>query len=230
MRRADRLFRIVQALSSQRTVTARELAARLEVSARTIYRDMQDLSLAEVPLIAEPGNGYRLALGSRLPTLMFEPEELEAMHLGTRMVATWADPALADAAARAVEKIEAVLPERLRPQHDAHLLVPPGGLDAPVATTLGQLRAAITARRKVCFHYTRADGTASQRAVRPLGVAYWGQLWTLVAWCELRDDFRHFRLDRIAHLVESGEGFEAEAGRTLEAFLATVAPKPARGR
>ena len=223
MRRADRLFRITQSLRSDRPVTAADLAERLEVSERTIYRDIQDLSLSGVPVIAEPGVGYRLAEGFRLPPLMFDEEELEALLLGVNMVGVWSDPALGDAARRAVGKIEAALPERLRGELARNaLLVPPYGPGPEVGGVLHQLREAVRARAKVSFHYQRADGAHSTRTVRPLGLAYWGRTWTLVAWCELRDDFRHFRLDRMARLVESGERFALEEGRTLEAFLATV--------
>ena len=229
MRRADRLFRIVQSLRSDRSVTAAELARMLEVSGRTVYRDIRDLSLSGVPVIAEPGVGYRLMEGFRLPPLMFEEEELEALLLGMRMVGVWSDPALGGAAERAVAKIEAVLPERLRAELSRNvLLVPDFVAETAVGEVLAPLREAVRARAKVHFHYRRADGEPSARTVRPLGLAYWGRAWTLVAWCELRDDFRHFRLDRLAHLVETGERFADEAGRRLEDFLAGVEEKADR--
>ena len=223
MRRADRLFRIVQSLRSDRPTTAADLAQRLEVSERTIYRDIQDLSLSGVPVIAETGVGYRLGEGFRLPPLMFDEEELEALLLGVNMVGVWSDPALAEAARRAVGKIEAALPERLHGELTRNaLLVPPYGTEPEVGGVLHQLREAVRAQAKVSFHYRRADGERSTRTVCPLGLAYWGRTWTLVAWCELRDDFRHFRLDRMERLVESGERFTPREGRTLEAFLERV--------
>ncbi|GAB6040662.1 helix-turn-helix transcriptional regulator [Endothiovibrio diazotrophicus] len=221
MRRADRLFRIIQELRSDRWLTAGSLAERLEVSTRTVYRDIQDLTLSGIPIIAEAGLGYRLMEGFRLPPLMFDEEELEALLLGVRMVEVWSDPLLAAAAARAVARIEAVLPERLLPELARNaLLVPPFGPEAAVADALHLLRQAVRARRKVSFHYRRADGERSVRTVWPLGLAYWGRTWTLVAWCELRDEFRHFRLDRMERLMEGGEGFELTTGRRLEDFLA----------
>ena len=133
MRRADRLFRITQALRSDRWVTARTLAQRLEVSERTIYRDIQDLSCSGIPIIAEAGMGYRLMAGFRLPPLMFTEDELEALLLGMRMVGVWSDPQLADAAERAVARIEAVLPERLTPELARNtIMVPPYGPEAGV--------------------------------------------------------------------------------------------------
>lgn len=223
MRRADRLFRITQTLRSDRWLTARALAESLEVSERTIYRDIQDLSLSGIPIIAEAGLGYRLMEGFRLPPLMFDEEELEALLLGVRMVGVWSEPMLAKAAERAVARIEAVLPERLLPElARSAILVPPYGPEAAVSDALHLLRQAVRNQRKVMFHYQRADGERSVRTVRPLGLAYWGRTWTLVAWCELRDAFRHFRLDRMEDLLERGERFEHEAGCTLDDFLAAL--------
>jgi predicted DNA-binding transcriptional regulator YafY len=223
MRRADRLFRITQELRSDRWLTARALADQLEVSERTIYRDIQDLSVSGIPIIAEAGLGYRLMQGFRLPPLMFDEEELEALLLGVRMVGVWSDPVLANAAERAVARIEAVLPERLVPELARKtFLVAPFGPEAEVSDSLNLLRQAVRSQSKVKFHYQRADGEKSVRTVRPLGLAYWGRTWTLVSWCELRHDFRHFRVDRMSSLLESGEDFEQECGRTLDDFLAMV--------
>lgn len=223
MRRADRLFRITQALRCDRWLTARTLASLLEVSERTIYRDIQDLSLSGIPIIAEAGLGYRLMKGFRLPPLMFDEEELEALLLGVRMVCVWSEPMLANAAQRAVARIEAVLPERLVPElARTDIMVPPYGPDERVSEALQLLRQAVRNQHKVKFCYQRADGEKSVRTVQPLGLAYWGRTWTLVAWCELRNGFRHFRLDRMSSLLESGESFEHEPGHTLDDFLALI--------
>ena len=223
MRRADRLFRITQELRSDRWLTARAMAEMLEVSERTIYRDIQDLSLSGIPIIAEAGLGYRLMQGFRLPPLMFDEEELEALLLGARMVGVWSDPVLATAAERAVARIEAVLPERLLPELSRKtMLVPPFGPEAEVTDSLNLLRQSVRNQSKVKFHYQRADGESSVRTVRPLGLSYWGRTWTLIAWCELRDEFRHFRVDRMTCLLESGEDFVHEAGHTLDDFLEIV--------
>lgn len=223
MRRADRLFRITQELRSDRWLTAHALAERLEVSERTIYRDIQDLSLSGIPIIAEAGRGYRLMEGFRLPPMTFTEDELEALLLGVRMVGVWSDPLLADAAQRAVARIEAVLPERLVPELARNtIMVPPFGPEAAVSDALHLLRQAVRSHSKVTFNYQRADGEKSVRTVWPLGLAYWGRTWTLVAWCELRDEFRHFRLDRMSSLVETGEDFEPRSGRRLEDYLACV--------
>lgn len=223
MRRADRLFRIAQRLHHERVVTARTLAEELEVSERTIYRDIQDLSLSGVPVTGEAGVGYRLARGFRLPPLMFEAEELAALLLGMRMVQAWTDPALAGAAARAAARIEAALPERLLGEFAREeLLVPDFFIPDTLREHLAPLRGAVRERRKLRVAYKREDGQASERILWPLGLFYWGRHWTLVAWCELRGAFRHFRLDRIGALDVLSEHFPVQAGRTLQEFLAQV--------
>ncbi len=222
MRRADRLFQIVQHLRLRRgRTTARELAQKLEVSERTIYRDVQDLGRSGVPIEGEAGVGYVLR-GFDVPPLMFTREEIEALVVGARMVEAWTTEQLSAAARQALAKIEAALPERLRAE-----LVKPQiyAVDfrtrADVRAAMDRIRQAIGESRRVEFEYKKEDGTASRRAVQPLGLFFWGNVWTLVSWCELRSDFRNFRLDRM-NALEVGEGFEAVTGRRLEDFLATV--------
>jgi predicted DNA-binding transcriptional regulator YafY len=222
MRRADRLFQIVLFLRRRRVVTARDLAAALEVSERTIYRDVQELSACGMPIAGEAGVGYQLRRGFDLPPLMFDREELQALRLGARMVRSWADPELSQAAANALRKIEAVLPEGL--DDPGETLFAPHFHPYPTAW-VGLLRRAATERRKTRFAYTKEDGTASSRTVWPLGLFYWGAVWTLVAWCEMRDDFRSFRLDRIAEPEALEEGFTLAAGQRLEDFLQRVRAK-----
>lgn len=209
MRRADRLFQIVLLLDRGRAVTARELAEALQVSERTVYRDVADLSRSGVPIKGEAGVGYLMRPGYRLPPLMFDAEELAALALGSRMVRSWADPALGRAAERALLRIESVLPRRLRhdPARDA-LLVPdfhvPDAMRAPMST----LRQCISGQRRLRIAYARADGVASERTIQPVGLVFWGETWTLGAWCELRGDFRSFRLDRIASLTPLDQHFD----------------------
>ena len=221
MRRADRLFQIIQSLHHERVVTARTLAEQLAVSDRTIYRDIQDLSLSGVPITGEAGQGYRLMKGFRLSPLMFNEEELAALLLGARMVQTWTDKSLARAAQQAMAKIEHVLPDHLKPELERQdILVPSFPESVMVAEVLEVLRTAIKQLRKVHFDYQREDKQISQRTVHPLGLVYWGKIWTLVAWCELRDDFRHFRLDRISNIIGLQERYELIPGQTLQDFLA----------
>ena len=208
MRRADRLFQIVQHLRLRRTrTTARELARKLAVSERTIYRDIQDLGRSGVPIEGEAGVGYILR-GFDVPPLMFTREEIEALVVGARMVEAWTTERLAAAARLALQKIEAALPERLRAE-----------LDKP--RMIERIRLAIAESHRLEFDYRREDGKASRRAVQPLGLYFWGNVWTLAAWCELRSDFRSFRLDRISGIA-AGAPFERKPGRTLEDFLAVV--------
>lgn len=198
MRRADRLFQILMLLRNRRVVTAREIAERLEISERTVYRDMQDLSLSGVPLESEAGVGYRLKPGFDLPPLMFNEEELAALRLGAAIVRAWADEKLAKAADSALERIEAVLPEKLRrSRRHNYLQVPDFFVSGSQKHLMSKIREAITARTKMRIEYARADGESSQRIIEPLGLFYWGAKWTIGAWCDLRQDFRTFRLDRM---------------------------------
>ena len=223
MRRADRLFQIIQLLRKDRVVTARTIAEKLEVSERTIYRDMQDLSLSGVPISSEAGSGYKLLPGFHLPPLMFNEEELSALLIGARMVQAWTDPGLASAATQAMIKIESAVPEHLRDELAREdILVPDFGVDQRVSKRMQLFRVGIKALQKVEFSYSREDGQPSNRTVHPLGLFYWGKVWTLTAWCELRDGFRNFRLDRMTHVNLLAEGFEAVPGRTLQDYLRTV--------
>lgn len=222
MRRADRLFQIVLFLRRRRVATARDLAQALEVSERTIYRDIEELSACGLPIEGAAGVGYRLRRGFDLPPLMFDREELQALRLGARMVRSWADAELSQAAANALRKIEAVLPEGMDDPGEA--LYAPNLKPYPVRL-VGLLRRGVTEHRKARFAYTREDGTASNRTVWPLGLFYWGAVWTLVAWCELRNDFRSFRLDRIADAEVTEEPFTLQPGQALEDFLMRVNPQ-----
>ena len=220
MRRADRLFRLVQALRGGRLMTARTLAERLEVSERTIYRDVRDLLLSGVPIEGEAGVGYVLRAGFDLPPLMFDRAEIEAVVRGVRMARAWGGARLAAAAEEALRKIEAVLPPALRQRVDrTHLYAPGKKTNAPVRDRLDQLHAAIDAGRRVGFAYIAEDGAGTERHVRPLGLFFWGGVWTLAAWCELRRDFRTFRVDRM-DAVAPGENFPRERGQALSDYLA----------
>ncbi len=222
MRRADRLFRLVQQLRGGRLMTARMLAERLEVSERTVYRDVRDLLLSGVPIEGEAGVGYVLRAGFDLPPLMFDRAEIEAVVLGTRMARAWGGARLAAAAEEALRKIEAVLPAALRERVDRTRRYAPGlrVTDAQRAD-LDRLHAAIDAGVRVGFGYTAEAGARTERAGRPLGLFIWGGVWTLAAWCEMRQDFRAFRVDRMVS-VTPGERFPREAGRALADYLAAA--------
>lgn len=223
MRRADRLFQIVHLLRRDRATTATQLATELEVSERTIYRDVQDLMQSGVPIQGEAGVGYALPTHFDLPPLMFTALELEALVLGARMVQGFADEELQRAARSALAKVENVAPRALAAAAvDSKLLVPDLPFDAAFGPTLALLRKALRSRHVVRMTYRDEGGASSERDVRPLGLAYWGKVWTLVAWCELRADFRSFRLDRVEVAATTTRRFADEAGKRLEDFLARV--------
>jgi predicted DNA-binding transcriptional regulator YafY len=218
MRRADRLFQIVALLQSRRMITAQRLADELSVSVRTIYRDIADLADSGVPVEGEAGVGYRLSPGYTLPPLTFDREEIEALVMGARMAESHADTALGEAARRALVKIEAVLPAPMRKALLSTALFAPTQLRRPAAVErLEPLRAAIGARNKVSLDYVRKDDEVSARVVRPVGLYFWGSSWSLAAWCELRQDWRSFRVDRMSSMRVLDEIFSEDI--TLEAYV-----------
>jgi predicted DNA-binding transcriptional regulator YafY len=229
VRRADRLFRIVQLLRRRRTVmTAAQIADKMEVSERTVYRDIRDLILAGTPIDGEAGIGYRLQPGYDLPPLMFDREEIQALVLGARIVAQFGDPALARASESILSKVAGVLPKELEPLlTDTHLYVPNTRSRARSAAGLAVAREALVAQRRIRLKYANGKGEETERDVRPLGVFFWGKTWTLAAWCELRTGFRNFRLDRVGQAT-LGDRFEDEPGRTLRDMLAQYGPAAVR--
>ncbi len=220
MRRADRLFQIIQYLRTRRVTTASWLAENLEVSERTIYRDVSDLVASGVPIDGEAGIGYALRRGFDFPPLMFTVDELAALTLGAQIINSWADPKLANAAQNVLSKVAVVLPDELKDKlSNQNLFSPMVRLNPAVANRLAQLRLAADELNKVRFAYIREDGEGSERVVWPLGLFFWGQVWTLGAWCEFRQAFRHFRLDRIRELQVLQKKFIPTEGRTLQDLL-----------
>jgi predicted DNA-binding transcriptional regulator YafY len=199
MRRADRLFLIIHALRGRRTaLPSRGLAETLGVSQRTVYRDVADLQRSGVPIEGEAGIGYVLRKGSDIPPLMFQPDELEALVVGTRFVQAFAGERLSRAADTALLKINAVLPGDLRERSDrSRVFAPDFGQHAALKAHIDDIHAAIAEHRVVRLDYADEKGNGSTREIQPLCLAFWGGSWTLGAWCLLRRDFRNFRLDRI---------------------------------
>lgn len=223
MRPADRLFQIVLLLGRGRVVTARHLAEELEVSERTIYRDIQDLMRSGVPIDGEAGVGYRLRRGFQVPPLMFDGGELQALVFGVRVAQAYGDPEMARAAERVLAKVDAVLPERLRGELESdRVVVPPAMLAPGAAELLGEVREAINGRVRLFLDYRDADSRSTERIVWPLTLLYWGRTWTLGAWCELRQGFRSFRIDRIAGSKTLGSRFPDESGKRLADYFAAV--------
>ena len=223
MRRADRLFQIIQFIRRHRVTTAAALAEALEVSERTVYRDIRDLVHSGVPNEGEAGVGYMLRKGFDLPPLMFTATEIEALVLGTRVVQSWADPELAKAAASALDRIASSLPDVLRTRLVESRLYAPGFHVAPdVMDRLQHLREAVDARRKTWVAYKDADDIATERIVRPLALSFFGYTWMVTAWCELRTDFRSFRLDRVAEVRVLDQRFEDEPGKRIEDYFKLI--------
>jgi predicted DNA-binding transcriptional regulator YafY len=199
MRRADRLFQIIQILRrSTQPVTAAALAEELEISKRTVYRDVADLIGQRVPIEGEAGLGYLLASGYDMPPLMLTPDEIEAIVLGAQWVAGRSDKVLSRAARDVIAKIAAVVPERLRP----FILQPSVGTKSTIperneAVDTSILRSAIRNGVKLRLRYRSEAGEESDRTVWPVILGYAETSSLLIAWCELRQSFRHFRADRI---------------------------------
>jgi predicted DNA-binding transcriptional regulator YafY len=228
MRRADRLFRIVQFLRLGRLLTAQRLAEKLQVSQRTIYRDIQDLQLSGMPIEGEAGVGYTLRRDYDLPPLMFTRSELTALVLGVRLVSAWGGAENVVAANHALQRIEAVLPAEMRNDLDSILLYAPGGFHMAhhLRERLDLLHAACVARHAITFGYAREDGERSRRSVRPLALSFWTGVWTLASWCELRKSFRAFRIDRMEEVLVLDRTFVSEPGQRLEDFIKAAMPKP----
>ena len=199
MRRADRLFQIIQILRrSSRPITAQDIAAELEVSPRTVYRDVADLIGQRVPIRGEAGFGYILDDAFDMPPLMLTPDEIEAAVLGAQWVAGRGDAALATAARDLIAKIGAVIPEHLRPFLIDSTVSASGVSRLPQDRIyLVQLRAWIHSQRKVALCYRDEEDRHTERTVWPIGIGYYEAARIIIAWCELRLDFRHFRTDRV---------------------------------
>jgi predicted DNA-binding transcriptional regulator YafY len=229
MRRADRLFQIVQLLRRRRMMTAQQLAERLEVSERTIYRDIDDLSQSGVPIIGEAGVGYRLDPKFELPPLVFTAEEIEALVLGVRMVEGWADAGLRAAARSLLDKVDSVLPEGERHRISrTNMFALVFGPARSASKNLQELRRGVNEHRRVRISYQDGTGRATQRVIRPLGLYFWGRSWTVAAWCELREGYRSFRSDRITQLRVMKDKFELKSPYTLEDLIRAMAESEGR--
>ncbi len=223
MRRADRLFEIVHYLRGRRLTTAAQLAEWLEISERTVYRDIADLLASGIPIDGEAGVGYRLQPKFELPPLMFTHNEVDALVAGARVMESWGGASLATGARSAIAKINAVLPTDKRHTLDATPVFAPNFfIDARMSQHMDLLRRAINESHYADIGYADNAAQVSIRRIRSLGLFFWGDRWTLGAWCELRNNFRSFRLDRISQLVIADERFNDEAGKRLNDYLKAV--------
>ena len=200
MRRADRLFQIIQILrsASRAPITAHDLADELETSSRTIYRDIADLMSQRVPIRGEAGVGYVLEPGYDMPPLMLTPDEIEAAVLGAQWVATQGDAILANGARDLIAKIGDVVPQDLRPLALESISMTPDVIKKEIdAIDMAQVRSWIRRRGKIEIDYRDEKDAPSKRVIWPIAIAYFATVRLIVAWCELRKEFRHFRTDRI---------------------------------
>lgn len=213
MRRADRLFQIIQILRrARRPRTARAIADELETSVRTVYRDIAELLAQRVPIRGEAGIGYVLERGYDMPPLMLTPDEIEAAVLGAQWVAARGDAALSRGARDLIAKINVIVPQHLRPVVLSSSVMAPE-LTPPVkdAIDMAQVRTWIRKRGKLRIRYADRDERESERIIWPIAVAYFDAIRVLVGWCELRQAFRHFRSDRIRHIDFLNDSYPSHA-------------------
>ncbi len=215
MRRADRLFDIIQRLrTATGPVTATTLSIALEVTVRTVYRDIATLQARRVPIEGAPGIGYLFRRGFDLPPLMFTADEVEAIAVGARLLRRTGDAGLQDAAANVLSKISVVLPPDTRPRlDDPAMFVSDFGVAAMPEVDLALVRAAIRTRRKLRIAYADRTGRRTHRIIWPVAIAYYVQATLIAGWCETRRDYRHFRTDRIKTLAVLDATFDDVDGR-----------------
>jgi predicted DNA-binding transcriptional regulator YafY len=222
MRRADRLFDIIQALRTAKgPMTAAALAERLEVTVRTVYRDVATLQARRVPIEGAPGIGYVLRRGFDLPPLMLTTEEVDAVAVGAQLVRRLRDPRLQDAAASVPAKIAMVLPDATRANFEAApFFVSEGSAVVPDGVDLSEIRSAIRNRRKLRLAYRDERQRLTRRTVWPIAMAYYVDVTLIAAWCELRSDYRHFRVDRVEALNMLDERYPPDDGTLMAGWLA----------
>ncbi len=208
MRRADRLFELIQELrAASGPVTAAQLAARLEVTPRTIYRDVASLQGMRVPIDGEAGVGYIMRRGYDLPPLMFTTDEVEAITVGLNLLVRTGDTGLQSAARSVAAKIATVLPLEQTALSDKALQVSDHGIPVP-DLDMGMIRTSVREEEALLIHYINQAGENSKRTILPLAVTYHAEVIVIAAWCEWRQDFRHFRADRVSQCTNTGQSFK----------------------
>lgn len=221
MRRAERLFRIIQIMrTANGALTAQRIAEKLEISKRSVYRDMAHLIGSGAPIDSEPGVGFMLRDEFDLPPLSFTFEQLEALALGAKTLALIADKDMSAAAKEALAKIRDAVPQSHQEKLDSpHLMVvPPQGINMP-QKELRQVRKAIDEKRILGVTYRALDDKVSERQLYPLALTNFGPIWLMTAWCVTRQDFRDFRMDRFDQMQVQREKFTLAPHQTLEAYL-----------
>ncbi len=221
MRKADRLFQLINLIRNKQPITAECIAEDLEVSVRTVYRYIDDISASGIPIYGTTGIGYQLLEGFELPPLNLTEKELDALLLGVQMVSTWTGNELSKSANSLTTKIEAALPKKVRSEHIKTLYAPDllnRNKDKQVWENLHQ---AIKNLNPVFIHYKSLNEEQTSRTIYPLGLFYWGGKWTVGSWCTLRNDFRDFRLDRITHTVVEKSKYPQTDATNLAAYISS---------
>ena len=224
MRRADRLIKITHFLRQRRqAVTAQQVAEHFGICKRTVYRDIQVLMDSGAPIRGEAGVGYTIDKQYYLPPITFDAEELEAIGLGISMVRQWTDDQFADKADSAFEKIKAVLPASLQGElKQITTYTVPTRLKVPWTVNFSDLREYIRKQRKIVLEYCDENQQQTTRTIQPLALFFFNPVWLLAGWCEKRQDFRNFRLDRIQQLTTTDEFFADDPNQNLAAFMAQI--------
>ncbi|WP_392560330.1 helix-turn-helix transcriptional regulator [Orbus mooreae] len=222
MRRADRLFQIIQFLRTRQLTTASWLAEKLEVSERTIYRDMQDLISSGVPIDSEAGIGYILHKDYDLPPIMFDMDELTSLVIGAHMAISLGGKTQINAE-KALSKLHSAMPHKQQRQIEKIQIYTPSFERIQYGTMIDSLNQAICQKIIVTVDYQKPqDNSSQQRSIYPLGIFFWGDKWTMVGRCLLRDKFRHFRLDRIKHYQLTDQCFTLNQEQTLQKFFSQI--------
>ncbi len=221
MRKAERLNEIVHQLRRMhQAVTADTLAALFEVSPRTIYRDIQDLMDSGIPITGEAGVGYVIDKQYHLPPIMFDADEIEAIALGIGMVSNWTDAAFARKAKSAYEKIQATLTApMIHELTQISTFSAPSRYKIPWKVNFTEVRECIRRKQFVTFSYLDLSDQVTERTIRPLALISFSPIWLLAGWCEMRQNFRNFRLDRISDFSVSPQRFRDEKGKALSDYL-----------
>lgn len=222
MRRADRLIKMIHFLRSRRrAVTAKRISEEFGICTRTVYRDIQDLMDSGVPIAGEAGVGYMIDKEYYLPPITFDADELEAIGLGISMVRQWTDEKFADKANNAFDKIQAILPASLQGElQQITTYSVPTRPTIPWTVSFSGVRECIRKRQKIQIEYSDEKERKTSRTLRPLALLFFNPVWLLGGWCEKRNDFRNFRLDRIITLKDLEDIFDDEPGKNLEAYMA----------
>ena len=220
MRKTDRLFRLVEHLKARRTVVkAEDLATLFSVSIRTIYRDIASLTASGIPIIGEAGVGYLLDRDHIVKPLMFSLDEIDALAMGAQMVKSFGDSALRKSITHAMNRLLSVLPKQIKEDYETTLLLARNvSQDVPLKISFTDLRVALRKKRLIRVRYIDLNEKRSERTLRPLSIVFFGSSWILLAWCEEKQDFRSFRIDRLEHMEILEKTFRDEKGKRFIDF------------